>query len=539
MNEHAPLVLTRRELALGMGVASLGLPARALAQAKPGPFYDVRRFGARGDGKRLDSDAINRAIEAAHRAGGGTVVVPAGRYLCFSIRLKDRVTLFLADGSVIEGADPAKHRGGYDHAENDQEEQFQDFGITHIHTSLIYGNGVVDAGIEGPGLIHGLGLRRDGPGARWHGVAGWQSPKSLGLSPHEARLRDPKEAAMIGQGNRAIGFRNCRNLLLRDFKVLQGGHFAVYLIGCSNAVLDGLTIDTGRDGIDVDCCRDVRVVNCIVNAPKDDAIVIKSSYALGRKVWSENIAVRGCKTSGYPMGTLLDGSYEPWEELPVGAPGPVGRIKLGTESNGGFRNIAISDCVCENSSGISMGSIDGGTLEDVTVSDIMLRGVINVPLFVRLSARMRAPEGTPVGIVRRVRFSNITVSHAASRFPCAVVGIADAYPEDISFTGIRVQTRGGRPESDGVIQPTYNRTATLTPGNLGPLPALGFYARHARRITLRDFQVAVDEPDGRSAIVLDSVDGAVIDDLRAPVSAARPVVSRESQNVAVGAVTRG
>ena len=136
------------------------------------PVFDVRDHGARGDGRAIDSAAINQAIEVAASAGGGIVMLPAGRYLCFSIRLASGITLLLADGAVIEAADPARHPGRYDLPEPAPEALYQDFGHSHWHNSLIWGDGIANVAILGPGRIEGSGLTRDGPGARWRKQTG-------------------------------------------------------------------------------------------------------------------------------------------------------------------------------------------------------------------------------------------------------------------------------------------------------------------------------------------------------------------------------
>src|SRR3546814_4803384 len=123
------------------------------------------------------------------------------------------------------------------------------------------------------------------------------SPKARGMDPHEARLSDPAERAEEGKGNKALAFKNCRNILLRDITILQGGHFCLYALGCSGMTIDNLRVDTDRDGLDIDCCRDVKISNCTVNAHKDDAIVLKSSYAPKPKVMCEDVTIIGCKTS--------------------------------------------------------------------------------------------------------------------------------------------------------------------------------------------------------------------------------------------------
>jgi polygalacturonase len=533
--------LTDRRMLLGGAAALLAganVPSATAAAIAAGAYEDVRRYGAKGDGKTIDSNAINRAIAAAAKQGGGTVLVPPGRYLCFSIRLQDNITLALSAGATIIAASPDEHGGHYDAPENYLEEQFQDYGITHIHNSLIYADGASNIGIIGPGLFHGLGLDRDGPGERWHGKGKWESARALGITPKEAALRNPEERKVIGRGNKTIGLMNCRNVRLGGFTVLQGGHFCVMAHGCSNMQIEGLMIDTDRDGIDIDCCRDVSVLNCTVNSPKDDAIVIKSSYALGRAVVTEDVTIANCKTSGYLMGSVLDGTYQ---RSPYGrdgdGTGPLGRIKLGTESNGGFRNIRITDCTCSDSRGILMGCVDGGTLEDVTVSGIMLRNPTNNPLFVHHGARMRAPLGTPLGAIRRVRFEDITIAGADPRYPIGVEGLRDGMIEDVTFSDIEMASGGGGTAEDAAREPEYRRETSLEVSYLKTLPASGVYARNAKRLTLRNLAFHTDKADARPTVALFNVEGAIIDGIASPASRTDTVRATGSKDVAIGSVT--
>ena len=529
---------SRRFVTLGLGAAMALSPSIVRASGSLGGFYNIRDYGAVGDGIAIDSGAINKAIEAASAAGGGTVVVPAGHYLCFSIRLKSFITLVLMNGSVIEAADPRKHTGQYDLPENVFEEQYQDYGVSHFHNSLIYGDGVNDIAIIGKGLIHGLGLDREGPTPRWHGMAGYRSPAEQGLTPDQARRAIPREMAYEGRGNKGIGLTRCRNVVLRDFTILQGGHFACYVLGSTNVRIDGLTVDTDRDGIDIDACRDVRVTGCIVNAPKDDAIVLKSSMALQEPRFCEDVQVIGCKTSGYLMGSVVDGTYQPSPYMSVDEVGVLGRIKLGTDSVAGFRNILISDCICENTRGLQMGAIDGGVLEDVTFSDIILRNPVNHPIFVRLSARNRAPAGTGLSQVRRVRFSNIEVSGAPGPYVSGIVGLEDGIIEDVTLSDIHVRSAGGGTREQAEREIPERRTSSLEPSFMGAFPAHGLYVRHARNITVKDVTFSVEAPDARPAIVLDDVRGAVIDGLRSSLESRAAVRSVRSSDVTTDAITR-
>ncbi len=525
-----------RRSSLGLLAMLLGSPALAQSALSGHGVENIRDHGARGDGRTIDSPAIRRAVEAAAKRGGGVVLVPPGRYLSFSIRLLDNVTLALAAGAVIEAADPDIHGRNYDPPENYMEEQFQDFGITHVHNSLIYADGASNIGVVGPGMLHGLGLDREGPGDRWWQRKTWQSAKALGISPKEYMLRDANEAAQVGRANKTVGLMNCRNVRLQDFTILQAGHFGIIAHGCTNMALDGIVIDTDRDGIDIDCCRDVRVVNCTVNAPKDDAIVLKSSYALGRKVMCEDILIQGCKTSGYAMGSLLDGSYRLSDYPAPDKIGVLGRIKMGTETNGGFRNVRIADCICTNTRGILVGIVDGGVMEDVAISGIILRDPVNHPLFVHHAARMRAPKGTPVGAIRRVRFDDIQVSGAHPRYPCGVEGIADGPVEDVTFSGVDVQSAGGGTAADAAREPEYRRETSLEVSYLKTLPAHGLWARHAKRLSVRDCRFATDAPDARPTIALRNVAGAQIDGLSSRKARGEAVSAKDSSGVVLGDV---
>jgi polygalacturonase len=117
-------------------------------------------------------------------------------------------------------------------------------------------------------------------------------------------------AVMNGSGNKAIALKLCRNVLLRDVSILNGGHFALLATGVDNLTIDNVKIDTNRDGFDIDACRNVRISNCSVNSPNDDAIVLKSSFALGYARANENLTITNCLVSGYDIGSLLDGSYK-------------------------------------------------------------------------------------------------------------------------------------------------------------------------------------------------------------------------------------
>jgi polygalacturonase len=483
------------------------LPLAALAHSQhPGGTFDVRDFGAKGDGVTLDTAAINRAIAAAAAAGGGTVHFSAGNYLSFSVRLQSKVALYLGMGATLTGADPAVHHGAYDDAEPNPWDMYQDFGHSHWHNSLVWGTDLVDVAITGPGRIHGAGLTHGGPGPRRTPKPG-DMPLSLnGADPHGETAQGKEFGAdMKGKGNKAIALRNCRNVLLRDFSVLNGGHFALLASGVDQLTIDNLRVDTDRDGFDIDCCRNVRVANCAVNTPNDDAICLKSSYALGAPRFTENVTITNCQVSGFDLGTFLDGTYKRTQLKAPDQDGVTGRIKLGTESNGGFRNITISNCVFERCRGLAIESVDGGVIEDVTVTNLAMRDLTSAPLFIRLGRRMRAPEGTPVGAIRRINISNVVVSNADARYCSSVSGVAGHPVEDVRISNLTVVHQGGGTRLDAARALPDNDAAYPEPSMFGITPAHGLLARHVNALELAHVTVHSMAPDLRPAIVLRNV----------------------------------
>ena len=518
--------------------------AQAPAAGAGSSVYDVRAFGATGDGKTLDTDPINKAIEAAAAAGGGTVQFPAGTYLSFSIRLKSHITLHLDQGCVIVAATAAPGFGSYDAAEpNDWGDklQYQDFGHSHFHNSLIWGENLDDIAITGFGMIYGKGLPRanGGMGRRGNvaaGPNGTLTAAEAAAAPPAGQLPVAAAAPVAGVsnnrgGNKSIALLNCRNVTLRDFSILQGGWFGLLAAGVDNVTIDNVRVDTNRDGFDIDACRNVRISNCTVNAINDDAIVLKSSFVLGQFRSCENFTITGCQVSGYDPGSFLDGTYRHAQAAAVDRDGPTGRIKFGTESDGGFKNITIANCVFDRSRGLALEAVDGATIENVTISNITMRNLSNAAIFLRIGNRARGPVGTPVGTIRGVTISHIVASDVDARYPVIIAGLPGHPIEDVRLSDIRIVTRGGLSLDDAAKQPAtlINTFFLRGPGLAGPrdpysppeqekaypepsmfgiLPAYGIYVRHAKDIAFRDIDLGFIKDDTRPAIVLDDVAGA-------------------------------
>ena len=193
-------------------------------------IYSVRAFGAKGDGQTLDTDAVNSAIAAASDAGGGTVRFSAGTYLCYSIHLKSNTTIYLDQGAMVLAAGTDK-AGQYDPPEPFAWDHYMDFGHSHWHNSLFWGEDLSNVAIEGPGLIWGRGLSH---GANLHperkflpyGLDQDAAVDSTTKPSPEPVYPDPKDALPAGVGNKTIALKNCKNVILRDISILNGGHFA-------------------------------------------------------------------------------------------------------------------------------------------------------------------------------------------------------------------------------------------------------------------------------------------------------------------------
>lgn len=474
--------------------------------------FDVRSFGASGDGVSLDTEAFNAAITAASKAGGGRVIVPAGRHPCFSIRLASRVHLRLEAGAVIVAADPAVHAGAYDPPEPNPHDLYQDFGHSHWRNSLIWGDGVEDVVIDGPGLIDGAGLTREGPGSRWQAQSGEFPLSMAGLSAEEMAVLVPERAAMVGQGNKAIALKNTRGVTLRDFTILKGGHFAILATGCEDLTIEGLRIDTDRDGVDIDCCKGVRIASCRVNTPNDDAIVLKSSLALGEPVFTEDVEIVDCQVSGYDLGTLLDGTLGRTQQIAPDQDWVTGRIKLGTESSGGFRNIRIADCRFERSRGLALEVVDGGVMEDVVAERLVLNEVTTAPIFLRIGDRRRGPTGTGVGIMRRITIRHVEATDVRPDFAAIVAGLPDHPIEEVTLENLRLTYRGGGTVEDAARRPGDLADAYPEPSMFGVTPAFGLWARHVTGLRLSGLTLETLTPDARPPIRLDHAPGATLDD---------------------------
>ncbi|ADG11181.1 rhamnogalacturonidase [Caulobacter segnis] len=455
-------------------------------------------------GPALATEAINAAIAHAHARGGGEVVLPAGRHLSFSIRLLSGVTLRLEEGCVLEAADPALHGGAYDPAEPNPHDLWQDFGHSHWRNSLIWGEDLEDVAILGPGRIDGAGLTREGPGSRWSRQSGEFPLSMAGLSAEAMAELSPAIEAMVGLGNKAIALKRVKRARIEGLTIFRGGHFAVLASGCEDLVLRDLIIDTNRDGLDIDACRDVLVSGCRVNTPNDDAIVLKSSLALGEPIATERVTIERCEVSGFDLGTMLDGTFGRTQQRAPDQDRVTGRIKLGTESNGGFRDIVVRDCRFTRSRGLALEVVDGGTMENVMVERLVMQEVTTAPIFLRVGDRRRGPEGTPVGAMRNIVLREITATDILPDYAATIAGLPDAPIANVTLSNIRLSYRGGGlagwAERPGDLPEAYPE-----PSMFGPSPAHGLWARHVDGLKIEKLSIETETPDRRPERLFENV----------------------------------
>ncbi len=494
----SPVLFTLLLLAgsLCCGAAAATTPTAAPTAAAP--VFNVRDYGAKGDGHTLDSPAINAAIEAAVSSGGGQVLLPAGTYLSGSIRLKSNIDLHLAAGCTILAVNPKKYSsaGGtegqpfYDESESfGGFPEYQDGGHTYFHNSLIWAEGQTNVSITGHGMIDGEGLTR-------------MDTEKAGIV----------QGGSIGTGDKAIALKLCRQVTIRDITIYRGGHFAIIMTGCDLSTIDNVTIDTNRDGFDIDCCKYMTITNCRINTPADDALVLKSSYALKRPVLCEHIAVSNCNITGFKCGTLLDGTY-----VPAKVGWVCGRFKLGTESNGGYRNISLTNSTFMYSSGLAFEEVDQGRMENIVVSNITMSHVHHYPIYITTGCRNRGPkEVTRKSSARDIQISNVIADDCDSLCSIIVTGMKDEPVRNVWLSNIRLYFRGGG--TPDLVNKDYREQGTNYPEPkfAGWTPAYGLYARHVEGLHVNDVTFRYERPDFRPAVVLDDVHGCTLRYIDAP-----------------------
>ena len=431
-----------------------------------GRNIDIVKAGAREGLGKDNAPVIQKAIDKVSREGGGTVTVPAGDYLTGPLELKSGVELHLEMGARLLGiADKAAYEKA--HMVID--------GKRSAFSSLLYAYGQENIAVTGLGTI-------DGQGA----------------DPAFKTKEDPGGRPAI------ILFRDCKNVVIKDIRLENSAHWVQYYTGCEGVRVSGVKVyshsNYNNDGIDIES-RDVVVTGCIFDC-EDDAICLKG---LSDR-FCENVSVTNCVAASN-----------------------CNAVKLGTASVYGYRNITISDITVRHASednfrhwstkvagitapvtvisGIALEVVDGGILENVSISNIAMRDV-QTPIFIRMARRNETilPGGS--------RMKGITISGVTavceSMMSSSITGVPGLYPEDIYLSDIDITAPGGG-TAEMAAAPVPEAEDTYPENRkLGhSLPASGLYIRHANNVYLSNVRFHFRAPDARPLIVTDDCNNIV------------------------------
>ena len=443
-----------------LGILSV-LAAEVAADSPPSHgIYNVRAFGAVGDGVTLDTDAIQKAIDTCNAAGGGQVYLQDGTFLSGTIRLKSNVTLHVEAGATLLGS---TNIADYPDITPD---------IIYLYRArftryLIYAEKAENIGISGRGLINGQGehfpYRRD----------------------------DDKGRPYI------LRFSECKNVRVENVTFRNSARWLSHYLACENVTISGVTIVAkireNRDGIDIDSCTDVRISDCRIDTG-DDAIVLKATTNRPCR----RVTVTNCILSSMASA-----------------------FKLGTESNGGFEDIAVTNCVIHDTgySGIAVEMVDGGALDRITINNITMKNV-KAPIFVRLGNRARPIPDLPppsMGSLRNVIISNVQAT-GADTMGCSITGIPGFPVANVTLSNIRIESSGGGTIEDAKRE-IPEKIASYPSGKMfGTLSAYGFFCRHATNLRLHNIDLSFEKDDQRPAIICDDVRDLDIFGLHAELS---------------------
>lgn len=463
-----------------------------------GQRYNIVNYGAvKNDTTRLSTVAINKAINACAKNGGGQVVIPAGNFKSGTITLLSHVELYLERGATLWGS---TNQRDYPRQKQPVYRSQKDQGGWY---ALIYAESASNIGIGGYGTI-------DGQGAK-------QFPRKEPGQPTQDDLNGRP---------RNILFISCKNVNVSSVTMQNSGVWNQHYLNCEDVMVNNIRVynhsNQNNDGIDIDGCRRFVLSNSILDSD-DDCITLKSTGAAA----CDGVTITNCIASSF-----------------------CNAIKCGTESTGGFKNIVINNCVVKPSrctaepifktprtgqTGIALEIVDGGVMEGVSVSNTVIDGT-ECPIFVRLGNRARrhikeAPQ-PGYGSMRNISINNIT-AYNTGNFCSSITGIQGAKIEDIRLSNIHFVNKGGL--TTGQYRADYTQVTEKEkdypdPTDWGNLPSYGLFIRHVKDISLDQVGLNSAAADPRAPILAVDVDNLLISNLTTPQPVAKQVEQHEVKN---------
>lgn len=419
----------------------------------------------------LDTAAFQKAIDIGSANGGESVFVPYGLYKLSTVVLKDNTNLIFEDGVKIYSADRLS-----DFAKDEPItfKRYQDLSHSSYTCAMFFADNVNNVSVSGKATIDMRSI--------------WETENS-------------RAADGYYRGAKVFSLRNVNGLRLKDFKILNATDISVLMGGCKDVIISGLYINSHIDGISPDCCEDVVISDCIIKTG-DDALVFKTSCFDNVVRDCQRITVTNCILSSR-----------------------ANAIKFGTESAGDFKYINVSDCVVLNTqhSGIAIESVDGANIFGINISNITMSNVAN-PLFIYLSNRLRAPEGSSMGSISDINITNVYADVNDRKFKSIDSWFPDikegsdygtncSYPslimstdenkkiKNLSVTNMHIKVLGGGKLSDGVMFPdskSYPECSSFR------LPCYGLFVKNTDGLNLVNFRCETEKPDERQQIVYEN-----------------------------------
>ncbi|MEI7524540.1 MAG: glycosyl hydrolase family 28 protein [Mariniphaga sp.] len=434
--------------------------------------YNITSFGAKSDTSILSTSAIQSAIDQCNKDNGGKVIIPSGAYRSGTIYLKSNVTLYLEKGATLYGSTQLS-----DYPENFPDYTF--FRKGEVKRALIYAENCSDIAIEGEGIINGQGE------AFW--IAKGSKADSYGLRPY------------------LIWMIQCRNIRTEGVKLRNSALWMQHYLACDQVYIHNIDVfnhcNKNNDMIDIDGCHDVRISD-IVGDSDDDGITLKSTSGRG----NENIVITNCVLSSH-----------------------CNALKMGTESNTGFKNVAISNIVIRPSkvtdnsiegtpkghTGIALEEVDGGILDGIVISNLRIDGP-NCPIFIRLGNRNR-PYFNDQKIENNSVLQNVSITNViatgASMTGCSITGTASSPVRNITLSHIMLEFEGGGTRGDLEREIPEMDKSYPEADMFDILPSYGLFIRHGENIQISNIQLKTKSADMRPALMVSDVNDSNFENL--------------------------